>query len=225
MQSQTEQLHQSMGMVREAPPLVVRPPAPVSDSEGEHDFSDQLLETWMLLEYCDQGNLESAAREARFKKDFVSACCPYCHCLYYMHADVDEHCFAALVTRRSPAQLKLYSWIVSMLLKCLLQGCFLLTALLSCAGNHLPLFNGHRERNGLPAFPRCLAWCALAPACTSVSAFLKHSHLLATLLFQKHHKGRDCWSPRPAVLDWMCAWRRGCEGCQCLAEDHCAHII
>ena len=80
LQSQTEQLHHSMGIVREAPPLVVRPPPPVSDSEGEHDFSDQLLETWMLLEYCDQGNLESAAREARFKNDFVSACCPYRHC-------------------------------------------------------------------------------------------------------------------------------------------------
>ena len=103
---QTEHLHQSMGMVREAPPIVVNPPALVSDSEGERDFSDQLLETWMLLEYCDQGNLESAAREARFKNDFVSACCPYCHCLYYMHADVNENNFAASVTRRSPAQLK-----------------------------------------------------------------------------------------------------------------------
>ena len=45
-----------------------------SDSMSlERDCSDQLLETWMLLEYCDQGNLESAARESRFKNDFVSA--------------------------------------------------------------------------------------------------------------------------------------------------------
>lgn len=102
MQSQTEQLHQSMGIVREAPPLVVPPPPPVADSEGEHDFSDQLLETWMLLEYCDQGNLESAAREARFKNDFVSACCPYFHCLYYVHADISEHYLCSISHQEIP---------------------------------------------------------------------------------------------------------------------------
>jgi hypothetical protein len=84
MQSQIEQLHQSTGVVREAPSVVVSPPAPGSDSEGERDFSPQLLETWMLLEYCDQGNLEAAAREARFKDDFVGACCLRQPCLYCM---------------------------------------------------------------------------------------------------------------------------------------------
>ena len=76
LQSQTESLHNSMGMVREA---IQSTPSPAnlgtaSDSLSlERDCSDQLLETWMLLEYCDQGNLESAARESRFKNDFVSA--------------------------------------------------------------------------------------------------------------------------------------------------------
>lgn len=198
MQSQTEHLHQSMGMVREAPPILMNPPALVSDSEGERDFLDQLLETWMLLEYCDQGNMESAAREARFKNDFVSACCLYCHCLCYIHAVVNEN----NLQHQSPGDplhsSSKCSWIESLLCYCLLQGCLLLTALPSCAGNHLPLFNGHCERNGLPAFPRCLAWCALASACTAVSAFVKHLHLLAALLFQKHHKGKDCLVPAPS---------------------------
>ena len=70
MASQTEQVHASMGMVREASQQL-NPPTLVSDS-GERDCSDQLLETWMLLEYCDQGNLESAAREARFQRDYVN---------------------------------------------------------------------------------------------------------------------------------------------------------
>ena len=70
MASQTEQMHASMGMVREASQQL-NPPTLVSDS-GERDCSDQLLETWMLLEYCDQGNLESAAREARFQCDYVN---------------------------------------------------------------------------------------------------------------------------------------------------------
>ena len=75
LQSQTESLHNSMGMVREA--IQSAPsPAALGTASGsmnlERDCSDQLLETWMLLEYCDQGNLESAARESRFKNDFVS---------------------------------------------------------------------------------------------------------------------------------------------------------
>ena len=70
MASQTEQMHASMGMVREASQQL-NPPTLVSDS-GERDCSDQLLETWMLLEYCDQGNLECAAREARFQRDYVN---------------------------------------------------------------------------------------------------------------------------------------------------------
>ncbi len=44
--------------------------------EVERDLSEQLLETWMLLEFCDQGNLEAAARDSRFKNDFVSTCPP-----------------------------------------------------------------------------------------------------------------------------------------------------
>lgn len=32
---------------------------------------EQLLETWMLLEFCDQGNLEAAARDCRFQDNFV----------------------------------------------------------------------------------------------------------------------------------------------------------
>lgn len=76
LQSQTESLHNSMGMVREA--IQSAPsPAGLGTASGsrtlERDCSDQLLETWMLLEYCDQGNLESAARESRFRNDFVSA--------------------------------------------------------------------------------------------------------------------------------------------------------
>lgn len=50
------------------------PNTPPQKAAGERDLSDQLLETWMLLEYCDQGNLEAAARDARFKRDFVSLC-------------------------------------------------------------------------------------------------------------------------------------------------------
>ena len=61
-----------MGLAREASQNMNPPPVLVHDS-GERDLSDQLLETWMLLEYCDQGNLESAAREARFQRDYVSA--------------------------------------------------------------------------------------------------------------------------------------------------------
>lgn len=78
MQSQTEALHTSMGLVREAGQAMSPRAVHVQDS-GERDLSDQLLETWMLLEYCDQGNLETAAREARFQRDYVSApsqCCP-----------------------------------------------------------------------------------------------------------------------------------------------------
>ena len=79
MQSQTESLHASMGLVREASQCMSPPAVLVTDSSGERDLSDQLLETWMLLEYCDQGNLESAAREARFQRDYVSA--PHCFLL------------------------------------------------------------------------------------------------------------------------------------------------
>ena len=72
MQSQTEALHASMGLAREASQSM-SPPAVLVHDSAERDLSDQLLETWMLLEYCDQGNLESAAREARFQRDYVSA--------------------------------------------------------------------------------------------------------------------------------------------------------
>ena len=37
------------------------------------------METWLLLEYCDQGNLESAARDGRFQGDFVRAMAPPAH--------------------------------------------------------------------------------------------------------------------------------------------------
>ena len=43
-----------MGLAREASQNMNPPPVLVHDS-GERDLSDQLLETWMLLEYCDQG--------------------------------------------------------------------------------------------------------------------------------------------------------------------------
>lgn len=72
MASQMESVHQTLSMVRTAS-QTLSPTALVIDSgDTERDCSNQLLETWMLLEYCDQGNLESAAREARFKNDFVS---------------------------------------------------------------------------------------------------------------------------------------------------------
>ncbi len=63
-----------MGLLREASQSL-SPPAVLVQDSGERDLSDQLLETWMLLEYCDQGNLESAAREARFQRDYVSPPC------------------------------------------------------------------------------------------------------------------------------------------------------
>ncbi|CAK0735475.1 hypothetical protein CVIRNUC_000587 [Coccomyxa viridis] len=100
LQSQTESLHNSMGMVREA---IQSAPSPAnlgtaSDSMSlERDCSDQLLETWMLLEYCDQGNLESAARESRFKNDFaiiylclmdIASGMDYLHSLGVLHGDV-----------------------------------------------------------------------------------------------------------------------------------------
>ena len=116
MASQTEQVHASMGMVREASQQL-NPPTLVSDS-GERDCSDQLLETWMLLEYCDQGNLESAAREARFQRDYVklfllpsphlglnsSGCAST---TVFMHRK--KHCSCHLVCVKSPLNLFLKS--------------------------------------------------------------------------------------------------------------------
>ncbi|CAL5225265.1 g8059 [Coccomyxa viridis] len=97
MQSQTESLHASMGLVREASQCMSPPAVLVTDSSGERDLSDQLLETWMLLEYCDQGNLESAAREARFQRDYatiylclmdIASGMDYLHSLGVLHGDV-----------------------------------------------------------------------------------------------------------------------------------------
>lgn len=75
MQNQAEAVHSSVGLVNppassgsNSPNVVLTMP-PVGE---ERDLSEQLLETWMLLEFCDQGNLEAAARESRFKNDFVS---------------------------------------------------------------------------------------------------------------------------------------------------------
>lgn len=79
---QSEALHNSVGLVSSnnnnsgqnsasnsgAPQASATPPRAAGE---ERDLAEQLLETWMLLEYCDQGNLEAAAREARFKDDFV----------------------------------------------------------------------------------------------------------------------------------------------------------
>ena len=79
MQSHSEAPHASLGLVREASRSMS--PIPIVTDSGERDCSDQLLETWMLLEYCDQGNLESAAREARFQRDYVSGPCGLASCL------------------------------------------------------------------------------------------------------------------------------------------------
>jgi len=80
---QSEALHNSVGLVNSnnnnnsgqnsannsGPPRASATPPRAAGEE--RDLSEQLLETWMLLEYCDQGNLEATAREARFKNDFV----------------------------------------------------------------------------------------------------------------------------------------------------------
>lgn len=74
-QGQTEAMHNSVGLAHYSSASGSNSPAVVltlPSADGERVLSDQLLETWMLLEFCDQGNLESAAREARFKNDFVS---------------------------------------------------------------------------------------------------------------------------------------------------------
>ena len=74
-QGQTEAVHNSVGLPHYSSASGSNSPAVVltlPSADGERVLSDQLLETWMLLEYCDQGNLEAAAREARFKHDFVS---------------------------------------------------------------------------------------------------------------------------------------------------------
>ena len=60
------------------------------DSDDEHDeeYREQkrkapaITETWMLLEYCDRGNLDSGMRSGRFKvkssgePDMVGVDCP-----------------------------------------------------------------------------------------------------------------------------------------------------
>ncbi|BDA40615.1 probable LIM domain-containing serine/threonine-protein ki at C-terminar half [Coccomyxa sp. Obi] len=101
MQNQAEAMHSSVGLVNPSTtsgsgsPNVVLTMPPVG--EGERDLSDQLLETWMLLEYCDQGNLEAAARESRFKNDFatiylclmdIASGMDYLHSLGVLHGDV-----------------------------------------------------------------------------------------------------------------------------------------
>lgn len=77
-QNQTEAVHNSVGLANRPSGSGSSSPAVVltiNSADGERVLADQLLETWMLLEYCDQGNLEAAARESRFKNDFVS-CLP-----------------------------------------------------------------------------------------------------------------------------------------------------
>lgn len=35
----------------------------------------ELLETWLILEYCDHGSLEGSSRSGSYKSDLVSAIC------------------------------------------------------------------------------------------------------------------------------------------------------
>ncbi|KAK9916935.1 hypothetical protein WJX75_008980 [Coccomyxa subellipsoidea] len=97
---QTEAVHNSVGLAHYSSASGSNSPAVVltlPSADGERVLSDQLLETWMLLEFCDQGNLESAAREARFKNDFASiylclmdiaSGMDYLHSLGVLHGDV-----------------------------------------------------------------------------------------------------------------------------------------
>ncbi|CAL8467074.1 g6610 [Coccomyxa elongata] len=100
MQNQAEAMHSSVGLVNPSAssgsnsPNVVLTMPPVGE---ERDLSEQLLETWMLLEFCDQGNLEAAARESRFKNDFatiylclmdIASGMDYLHSLGVLHGDV-----------------------------------------------------------------------------------------------------------------------------------------
>ena len=38
-----------------------------------------LLETWLILEYCDQGSFDHAIRSGKFNKNLVSAGQPACY--------------------------------------------------------------------------------------------------------------------------------------------------
>jgi hypothetical protein len=37
-------------------------------TQSTDDEQDDLLETWMILEYCERGSLERAIKQGRFKK-------------------------------------------------------------------------------------------------------------------------------------------------------------
>ena len=47
--------------------------------EAAEDAGPELLETWLILEYCDQGSFDHAIRSGKFNKDLVGnppACMP-----------------------------------------------------------------------------------------------------------------------------------------------------
>ena len=39
--------------------------------EAAQDAGPDLLETWLILEYCDQGSFDHAIRTGKFTKDLV----------------------------------------------------------------------------------------------------------------------------------------------------------
>ncbi len=46
--------------------------------EAAEDAGPELLETWLILEYCDQGSFDHAIRSGKFNKDLVRARWPAC---------------------------------------------------------------------------------------------------------------------------------------------------
>ena len=161
MQSQTESLHTSLGLVREASQT---PPAVHVQDSGERDLSDQLLETWMLLEYCDQGNLESAARESRFKNDFVSALAtaPVSESRKHGCRPLPPDLCKAAVEQSQVCRERAFIYDV------LCQSW--LAHWLACAGHHLPVLDGHCERHGLPSLAGRAAWYAATSSCETWAA-------------------------------------------------------
>ena len=46
--------------------------------EAADNAGPDLLETWLILEYCDQGSFDHAIRTGKFNKDLVGARQPAC---------------------------------------------------------------------------------------------------------------------------------------------------
>lgn len=55
------------------PPARMHGSAAAQIQEAAEDAGPELLETWLILEYCDQGSFDHAIRSSRFNKDLVQA--------------------------------------------------------------------------------------------------------------------------------------------------------